>query len=135
MSNCSGLQESNEISGRIVGTRIHKTSEEKGEMLEVEIHPNPVLDENQAERGMEQNGNKKLTSESTPVEQGHDFATSTGTLDRVEMSEMSDISTENAAAAGSSSDNTMMRGVTDKVVTSSSFSERVKNTLGVVFFI
>ena len=54
-------QESNETSGRIVGTRIHKTSEEKGEMLEVEIHPNPVLDENQAERGMEQNGNKKLT--------------------------------------------------------------------------
>ena len=49
------------------------------------------------------------------------------------MSEMSDISTENAAAAGSSSDNTMMRGVTDKVVTSSSFSERVKNTLGFFF--
>ena len=104
-------------------------------MLEVEIHPNPVLDENQAERGMEQNGNKKLKSESTPVEQGHDFATSTGTLDREEMSEMSDISTENAAAAGSSSDNTMMRRVTDKVVTFSSFSERVKNTLGVFFFI
>ena len=71
-----------------------------------------------------------MTSESTPVEKGHDFATSTGTLDREEMSEPSDISTEKAAAAaGSPTENTMMRGVTDKVVTSSSFPERVENTL------
>ena len=70
-----------------------------------------------------------MTSESTPLEQGHDFATPTGTLDGEEMSELSNISTENAAAAGSPTENTMMRGVTDKVVTSSSFPERVKNTL------
>ena len=49
------------------------------------------------------------------------------------MPELSNISTENAAAAGSPTDNTMMRGVPDKVVTSSSFSERVKNTLGNFF--
>ena len=45
------------------------------------------------------------------------------------MSELSDISTENAAAAGSTTENAMLHGVTGKVVTFSSFSERVKNTL------
>ena len=60
-------------------------------MVEVEIHPNPALDENQAGRGTEQNGNRRLTIASTPVEQGHDFATSAGTLDREEMSELSEI--------------------------------------------
>ena len=44
--------------------------------------------------------NMRLTSESTPVEQGHDFANSTTTLDRDGMSELSDISTENPAIAG-----------------------------------
>ena len=71
--------------------------------------------------------------ESTPVEQGHDFATSTGTLDREDISELSDISTENLAIRGSSIDNTMMHGVTEKTATSSSFSKRVKNTLGKLF--
>ena len=70
-----------------------------------------------------------MASESTPVEQGQDFATSTGTLDREEMSELSDISTENEATTRSPTDNTMMHGVTEKTVTSSSFSERVRNTL------
>ena len=35
--------------------------------------------------------------ETAPVDQGQDFATSTGTLDRLEMSELSDISTEMVA--------------------------------------
>ena len=72
-------------------------------------------------------------SESTPVEQGHDFATSTGTLDREEMSELSDISTEVAATTRSPTDNTMMAGGTGKQTTSSSFSERMKNTFGNIF--
>ena len=37
------------------------------------------------------------------------------------------------ATANSPADNTMMRGVTEKPATSSSFSERVKNTLGNFF--
>ena len=74
-----------------------------------------------------------MASESTPVEQGQDFTTSTGTLDREEMSELSGISTENVATTGSPTDNTMMVGMTEKPATSSSFSERVKNTLGNFF--
>ena len=70
-----------------------------------------------------------MASESTQVEQGQDFATSTGTLDREKMSELSDISTENVATTRSPTDNTMMHGVTEKPAKSSSFSERVKNTL------
>ena len=57
-----------------------------------------------------------------------DFATSIGTLGREEMSELSDISTENVATTTSPTDNTMMLGMTEKP--SSSFSERVKNTSG-----
>ena len=75
-----------------------------------------------------------MASESTPVEHGQDFATSTGTLNRLEMSELADVSTENRATETSPTDNTtMMHGVTDKTATSSSFSERVKNTLGNFF--
>ena len=74
-----------------------------------------------------------MASESTQVEQGHDFATSTGTLDQEEMSELSDISTEIVATTRSPTDNTLMHGVTEKPATSSSFSERVKNTLGNFF--
>ena len=70
-----------------------------------------------------------MTSESTPVEQGQDFATTTGTLDREEMSKLSDISTGNVATTRSPTDNTMMVGMTEKPATSSFFSERVKNTL------
>ena len=100
-------------------------------MLEVEIHP--ALDENHAGCGTEENWNRRLTSKFTPVEQGQDFATSTGSLDREEISEVSNLSNENAAGAGSSASNTMTYGVTEKLVTSSSFSERVKNTLGIFF--
>ena len=49
------------------------------------------------------------------------------------MSELSDISTENARTAGSPTDNTMMHGVTEKTATSASFSEQVKSTLGKFF--
>ena len=86
------------------------------------------MDENQEGQGPEGRGNRRLASESTPVEQGQDFATSTGTLDREEMSELTDISFENVATTRSPTDNTMMLGVTEKPTTSSSFSERVKNT-------
>ena len=49
------------------------------------------------------------------------------------MSELSDISTENVATTRSPTDNTMMHGVTEKPATSSSFSERARNTLGNFF--
>ena len=49
------------------------------------------------------------------------------------MSELSELLTENPAAAGSPTHNTMMHGKTDKLATSFSFSEKVKNTLGNFF--
>ena len=49
------------------------------------------------------------------------------------MSELSDISTENVATTRSPTGNTKMHGVTGKTATSTSFSERVKNTLGNFF--
>ena len=98
-------------------------------MLEVEVHPEPAMDKNRDGHGPEGSGNRRLASESSPVEQGQDVATSTGTLDREEMSELSDISTENVATTRSPTDNTMMHGMTKKPTTSSSFSERVRNTL------
>ena len=91
------------------------------------------MDENQIGNGPEGRGNRKLASESTPVEQGQDFGTSTGTLDREAISELSDISTKNVATTISPTDNTMMLGVTEKPAMSSSFSERVKNTFGNFF--
>ena len=90
------------------------------------------MNENQEVHGPE-GRDRRLASESTPVEQGHDFATSTGTLDREEMSELSDISTEILATRRSPTDNTMMTGGTEKQTTSSSFSERMKNTFGNFF--
>ena len=82
------------VSGRMVETGSQKSSEERKAMLEVEVHPDQAMDENQQIHGPEGRGNKRLASESTPVEQGQDFATFTGTLDIGEMSELSDISTE-----------------------------------------
>ena len=87
------------------------------------------MNENQEIHGPE-GRDRRLASESTPVEQGEDFATSTGTLDREGMSELSDIHTEIVATRRSPTDNTMMAGVTEKQTTSSSFSERMKNTFG-----
>ena len=121
------------VSGRMVETRSQKSSEERKAMLEVEVHPDQAMDEDQEIHGPEGRGNRRLASESTPVEQGQDFATSTGTLDREEMSELSEISTEIVATRISPTDNTMMAGVTEKQATSSSFSERMKNTFGNIF--
>ena len=75
-------------------TRSQRSSEKRKAMPEVEVHPDQAMDEKQEIHGPEGRGNRRLASESTPVEQGQDFATSTGTLDREEMSELSDISTE-----------------------------------------
>ena len=102
-------------------------------MLEVEVHPESAMNENREGHGPEGRGNRRLASESTPVEHGQDFATSTGTLDREETLELSDIPTENVATTRSPTDNTMMHGVTEKPATSSSFSER-KRTLSETFF-
>ena len=101
-------------------------------MLEVEVNTDQAMIDNQEAHGLEGRG-RRLASESTPVEQGHDFATSTGTLDREEMSELSDISTEIVATRRSPTDNTMMAGGTKKQTMSSSFSERMRNTLGNIF--
>ena len=56
-------------------------------MLEVEVHLDQAMDENHEIHGPKERGNRRLASESTPIEQGQDFATSTGTLDQEEMSE------------------------------------------------
>ena len=101
-------------------------------MLIAEVNTDQVMNDNQEVHGLDGRG-RRLASESTPVEQGHDFATFTGTLDREEMSELSDISTEIAATRRSPTDNTMMAGGTEKQTTSSSFSERMRNTLGNLF--
>ena len=74
------------VSGRMVETRSQKSSEEQKARLEVEVHPDQAMDENQEIHGPEGRRNRRLASESTPVEQGQDFATSTGTLDQEEMS-------------------------------------------------
>ena len=66
------------VSGIMVETRSQKSSEGKKARLEVEVHSDPVTDENQEGHGPEGRGNRRLASESTP----EDFATSTGTLDR-----------------------------------------------------
>ena len=121
------------VSGKMVETRSQKSSEERKAMLEVEVHPDQATNENREIHGPEGRGNRRLASESTPVEQGQDFATCIGTLNREEMSELSDISIEIVATRRSPTDNTMLAGVTEKQATSSSFSERVKNTFGNIF--
>ena len=121
------------VSGRMVETRSQKSPEEQKAMLEVEVHPDQALHENEEMHGPDGRGNRRLASESTPVEQGQDLATSTGTLDRAEMSELFDISTEVVATRRSPTDNTMMADVTEKQTTSSSFTERMKNTFGNIF--
>ena len=120
------------VSGRMVETKSQKSSEERKAMLKVEVHTDQAMNENQEIHGLE-GRDRRLASESTPVEQGHYFATSTGTLDREEMSELSDISNEIVATRRSPTDNTMMAGGTEKQTTSSSFSERMKNTFGNIF--
>ena len=85
----------------MVETRSQNSAEGQKAMSEVEVHPDPAIDENREWYVPEGSGNRRLASESTPVEQDQDFVTSTGTLDREEMSELSDISTENVATTRS----------------------------------
>ena len=99
----------------MVETRSQKSSEGQKAKLEVEVHPDPAIDENRAGHGSEGSGNRRLASKSTPVEQGQDFATFNGKLNRENMPKLSDISTENVAITRSPTDNTMMNGVTDLV--------------------
>ena len=60
------------VSGRMVETRSQKTSEERRELLEVEVNTDHTMNDNQGVNGLEGRG-RRLASESTPVEQGHDF--------------------------------------------------------------
>ena len=53
--------------GRMVETRIQKSSEERKAMLAVEVHPDQALNENQEIHGPE-GRDRRLASESTPVE-------------------------------------------------------------------
>ena len=76
------------------------------------------MNENREIHGPEGRGHRRLATESTPVEQGQDFATFTGTLDREEMSELSDISTEIVATRRSPTHKTMIAGVKEKQATS-----------------
>ena len=80
------------VSGGMVETSSQKSSEGQKVMLEVEVHPDPAMEENRVGHGPEGRRNRRLASKSTPVEQGQGFATSTETLDREDMSELSDIS-------------------------------------------
>ena len=100
------------VSGRMVEATSQKSSDERNAMLEVEVHPDQAMIENREIHGPE-GRDRRLASESTPVEQGQDFATSTGTLDREEMSELFDISTEVVATRRSPTYNTMMAGMTE----------------------
>ena len=59
-----------EVSGGMVETRSQKSSEEQKAMLEVEVHPDTAIDANREGHGPEGSGNKRLASESTPVEEG-----------------------------------------------------------------
>ena len=120
------------VSGRMFETRSQKSSEEQKTMLEVEVHPDQAMQDNEEMHWLERRG-RRLASESSQVEQGQDLATSTGTLDRAEMSDLSDISTEVVVTRRSPTDNTMMADVTEKQTTSSSFTERMKNTFGNIF--
>ena len=117
------------VSGRMVETRSQKSSEERKEMLEVEVNTDHAMNDNQEVHGLEGRG-RRLASESTPVEQGRfcHFHRDIGP-----RGELSDISTEKVGARRSPTDNTMMAGGTEKQTTSSSFSERMRNTLRNIF--
>ena len=60
------------VSGRMVKTRSQNSSEERKAMLEVEVQTDQAMNENQEVHGPEGRG-RRLASESTPVEQGHDL--------------------------------------------------------------
>ena len=98
--------------------------------LDVEIRGSSAHEEDPAERGTDESGTRRLASKSASVEQRQDSATSTRSLDRKEKSELSNFLIEKPAAEASLTGHTMMQGKSGKAATSSSFSERLKNTLG-----
>ena len=53
----------------MVETRSQKSSEEQKAMLEMEVHPDLAMHENQEMHGPGGRGNRRLASESTPEEQ------------------------------------------------------------------
>ena len=65
-----------------VATKIQKASDcnKKSPQTEVEIHHSPINVADPEEQGTDAGREVRLTSESTPVEQVHDLARSTGTL-------------------------------------------------------
>ena len=82
------------------------------------------------EHGTNGNGTRRLAREYTPVEEGHDSDVLILTLDRDEMSELSDIMIEKLAEEGSPTAHTMMHGVSGKAARSSSFLNRMKKYSG-----
>ena len=54
------------VSGGMVETRSQKASEGQKAMLEVEVRPDPAMDENREGHGPEGTGNRRLASESRP---------------------------------------------------------------------
>ena len=57
----------------MVETGCQKSSDVRKTMLEVEVHPNQAMNENREKHGSDGRGNRRLASESTPVEQGQGF--------------------------------------------------------------
>ena len=53
------------VSSRMVETRSQRSAEEQMAMLEVEVHPDQAMHENQGIHGPEGRGNRRLASEST----------------------------------------------------------------------
>ena len=50
------------VSGGMFETRSQKSSEGQKALLEVEVHPDPAMDENREGHGPEERGNRRLTS-------------------------------------------------------------------------
>ena len=125
-------EKAKKVSGTmLIETRSQKAPEDERAKLDEKIfHPNPALDENRVGCGTEGKENSRLRSVFIPVEQG---LVRTVFLDREEMSELSDLATENPADGGSPTENNMMHGLTEKTASSSSFSERVKNNSRKIF--
>ena len=118
------------VLGRMVETRSQKSSEKRKSRLEVELYPDQAMDENQEIHGTEVRGNRRLASESTRPRFCH-FHWDTGP--RGDVGTVRHLN-EIVATRRSPTDNTMTAGVVEKQATSSSFSERVENTFGNIFF-
>ena len=62
------------VSSRMVETRSQKSAEEQKATLEVEVHPDQAMHENQELHDPDGRGNRRVASESTPLEQRQDSA-------------------------------------------------------------